>query len=329
MESDAVAGPPRPALPPVGAFLREMLSLGVASIRPALPALVFLCFYRFGMGLFFEFAQQTSTLGYPDERVQLVQLMMSLCAYLPLLVLVYLPFLPLQDAIRRGERRGFLESTRLVLERFPAFLGSGITQLVILLGPLFVFLAAAFAIGEGVNAASGSIPREAAMSIVLLMLVPAICWTLFASAFLVFATPAVILDERGPLASVRESVRLVWRHFWGLQGRFIVWFLLVVLAIVVMSFPSIILTIAGAVAGADPPPLKIARVLWTSAVTAASFPFCVSAMMALYRSLVPGAASARGAGAAAAGAGPAGTAPAPDTPSPDQPNPGASPQIFE
>ncbi|HEX7077948.1 MAG TPA: hypothetical protein VF363_05970 [Candidatus Eisenbacteria bacterium] len=320
MESDAVAGPPRPALPPVGAFLREMLSLGVASIRPALPALVFLCFYRFGMGLFFEFAQGTSPLGYPDERVQLVHLMMSLCAYLPLLVLVYLPFLPLQDAIRRGERRTFLESTRLVLERFPAFLGSGITQLVILLGPLFVFLAAAFAIGEGVNAASDTIPREVALSIILVVLAPAICWILFASAFLVFATPAVILDERGPLASVRGSVRLVWRNFWGLQGRFLVWFLLLVLAIVVMSFPTIILAIAGAVAGADPPPLKIARVLWTSAVTAASFPFCVSAMMALYRSLVPGSTP----GPAPGPPGAVGAAP-----TPEPPDPGASPQIFE
>jgi hypothetical protein len=103
MEWLAPVAPPRPMLPTLGAFLRESLSLGARSIRPALPALVFLGCYRFGMGLYFEVAvRQTTPFGDPDQRAQLLHLMMSLCAYLPLLVLIYLPFLPLQDAIRRG-----------------------------------------------------------------------------------------------------------------------------------------------------------------------------------------------------------------------------------
>lgn len=312
--------PTRPVLPPVGAFLRESLSLGVRSIRPALPAIVFLCFYRFGMGLYFEFAvRQTSPFGTTDQRAQIIHLMMALCAYLPLLVLIYLPFLPLQDALRREERAGFLDSVRRVLERFPALAGSGVIQTLVIGVPSTVLVM----VGALFVAGAGTVSQEAAAAAVLLLLLPVLGWVALASFYFMFATPAVILDEAGPVGSIRASVSLVWRHFWGLVGRFFVWTVVAVLAYVVATFPATLLQIGAAVSGGEePPPAKVARVLWTSVATALLLPFWVSAMLALYRAVVPGAASE----GAAPGGGPAPAAPAPKPIGSDSE---ADPRLFE
>lgn len=335
MELVTPAMPPRPYLPAVGAFLRETLSLGARSIRPALPALVFLCCYRFGMGLYFEVASgRTTPFGEPDERAQIIHLMMSLCAYLPLLVLIYLPFLPLQDAIRRQERLGFLDSVRRVLERFPALAGSGIVQSLVIGIPSAIVLL----VGAAFVAGAGAVSQQAAAVAVLLLLVPVGIWIALASAYFTFAPPAIILDDSGPIDGTRDSVSLVWRNFWGLMGRFLVWSILATLAYVVANFPSTMLEVGAKVAGTDPIPVKIARVLWTSIVTAVLLPFWVSAVLALYRGLVPGAAAAGGGAATPA---PAVTPPSPEAPapsiapfaptppSPDAPNPEGNPQLFE
>src|SRR6202008_172846 len=125
-----------PPLPPVGSFLTDVFSLGFRSIIPALPALTLLCFYRFGMGLYLAFAaNQESALGLPDQRAAAAHLILTVSAYLPLLVLVYTPFLPLQDALIRGGRKSFLDSIRHVLERMVPFSLSSLAQIVILAAP--------------------------------------------------------------------------------------------------------------------------------------------------------------------------------------------------
>ena len=324
MESFAPAATPRPMLPPVGDFLRETLRLGARSIRPSLPALVFLGCYRFGMGLYFEVAvRQTTSFGHPDERAQAVHLLMSLCAYLPLLVLIYLPFLPLQDAIRRGDRIGFMDSIRRVLERFPALAGSGIVQSLVVGVPALIVLL----IGTAFVAGAGTVSQAAAVMAVVILLVPIGIWVALTGAYLTFAGPAIILDEAGPIEGIRISVAMVWKHFWGITGRFLAWSVLALLAYVVATFPATMLLVGATVTGSDPLPVKISRVLWTSVVTAALLPFWVSAVVALYRALAPGAAVA-GAGATTGTASPA-TGPAPSPTSPDEPNPERNPQIFE
>jgi hypothetical protein len=263
------------------------------SIGPALPALTLLCFYRFGMGLYLEFAvQQTSPLGYPDDRARAMHLVMTAAAYLPLLLLVYTPFLPLQDALLRGERKGFFDSVRHVLERTLPFGLSMLAQLVILATPVTLLF---FTAGLAMTAIPDA-PEELIAWIMLLLMIPTLTWLAIAAIYLLLATPALVLDGRGPLQSIRFSARTTHHRFWGLLGRLFVAFVLIILATVFFSFPASILAIAARVSGADPPALKIARVLWTSVITAAAFPFSVAALMVLYRSVAP---SGGGAGAAA------------------------------
>ena len=285
METSAspLAAPHR-HLPPVSTFVSDVLSLGVRSLKPAISALLLLCFYRFGMGLYSEFAvQQTSPLGHPDNRAQAAHIILTAAAYLPLLVLVYTPFLPLQDAILRGGRKSFFESVRHVLENMVPFTLSAILQLVILITPVFVmFFVAAAALSTVPEA-----PAEVLAGTLALLILPACAWLGLAGVFMLFATPALVLDGMGPLRSLAFSVREVARRFWGVLGRLIVGFGLVFAAVLLASFPASILKMTALASGFDPPALKIARVLWTSFVTAAAFPFSVAVLMVLYRGVAP------------------------------------------
>ncbi|MGE5175163.1 MAG: hypothetical protein ACM3JJ_02205 [Hyphomicrobiales bacterium] len=318
----------RPLLPPVSGFLRESFSLGNRSIRRALPALVFLCFYYFGTGLYLEFAvKATGPLGEPDARAQIVHLMMSLVAYLPLLVLIQLPFLPLQDTLRRGERIGFLDAIRRVLERFPALAGAGIVQSLVVFVPALLILL----IGAAFVAGAGTVSQEAAMAAVLLLLFPVVAWCALASAYFSFVGPIVILDAGGPLDSIRRSLSLVWGHFWGLAGRVFLFTVLVILGFMVVTFPATMLQVGAAVSGAEPPAVKASRVLWTSVATALILPYWVAALVVLYRSLVPGAEETAPGEAAPPAPGPTvgPSSPDPAARTPDDPETGANPQLFE
>jgi hypothetical protein len=309
-------------------FLREVLSLGSRSIGPAISALILLCFYRFGMGLYLEFAvQQTSPLGFPDERARAAYLILTASAYLPLLALVYTPFLPLQDAILRGGRKSFLNSVRQVLECMVPFGFSSIIQVVILATPVFLmFVLAALALSSVPEA-----PKEVIAGTVVLLIVPACIWVAIAGLFLVFATPALVLDGLGPARSIRFSVAEVARRFWGVIGRLIVGFAMVVFGVVLASFPASMLAMAAAVSGSDLPALKVARVLWTSVVTALAFPFSVAVLMTLYRAVAPAPAvgGVTDAGGGDGGGGAGGEGGEPPRPLPENPPPVAEPHKAE
>lgn len=282
-----------PPLPPVGDFLRDTLSLGRRSLAPALPVLVVLYFYRFGMGLYMIAAGgSTSPMGYPDYQLRAVTWIVAATAYLPLLVLVYTPFLPFQDAIFRGERRGFLDSVKLVLELLWPYGISSFYQIVFIAIPATVIILGAAA----VTMAMGAIPIEMRSILVLLAIVPAGIWIAFAMFLLAFATPLLVLDGRGPMESIRESFSLVRRNFGGLLWRFVVAAALLTLVIVVASFPSTMLSVLSSVAKQKLVGVAIARLIWDSAVGTLAFPFTVAAMIVLYRALVP---SRDGAGEAA------------------------------
>jgi len=319
-------------LPPVSVFLREVLSLGFRSLIPAISALLLLCFYRFGMGLYLEFAgDATSPLGLPDPRAQAAHLILEISAYLPLLVLVYTPFLPLQDAILRGGRKGFLNSMRQVLECMIPFTLSSIAQVVILTTPLVVMIALAAVTLSTVQ----DTPKEVLTGTMFLLVLPAFGWIAIAGLLMLFATPALVLDGLGPLRSIRFSVREVARHFWGIVGRLFVGFLMIFAGVILACFPASILGMAALVSGADPPPLKVARVFWTSIVTALAFPFTVAVLMILYRAVAPAAAVGGGGGGSGGSGdgdggdgGPPGPLPA-NPPPVEEPHQAETPYVFE
>lgn len=299
----------RPSLPPIDTYLRAVMALGFASLRRALPALGFLYFYRLGMDLYLALSSDSfSPLGIYDERTIVVTAAMQLVAYLPMLVLVYTPFLPLQDFILRGEHRSFGAAVRLVLERLVPFVVSVIAQTLLLFGPpLLFFTGAALLLG-----AMPSKPEELVRVLVLASLVPSLLYIIVIGLFLLFAIPSVVLDGRGPFASIRHSFAIVGRHFGGVVGRLIIFTLLLVLAAVAGSLPQAFMQAAAAAASVDHPAFKIAGAIWGAAVSAFLFPFTVAALMVLYRATAPARAGATG--EAAAG---------------EEPRPAASPYRFE
>lgn len=279
----------RPSLPPTDTYLRAVIALGFASLRLSLPALGFLYFYRLGMGLYLALSSDSSSpLGISDERTLIVTVAMQAVAYLPMLVLVYTPFLPLQDSILQGERRTFGASVRLVLERLIPFIVSVIAQGVLLFGPPSLFFCgAALLLG-----ALPSKPEELIRLLVIASLIPSILYLIVIGLFLLFAIPAVVLDGRGPIAAIRQSFGIVGRHFGGIVGRLFVFTVLLIIAAVAGSLPQAILQAVAAAAAVDHPAFKVAGAIWEAAVSAFLFPFTVAALVVLYRAAVPARAGA-------------------------------------
>ncbi|HET9940791.1 MAG TPA: hypothetical protein VFR25_06795 [Candidatus Eisenbacteria bacterium] len=288
----------RPSLPPVSTYLRTVLALGKASIKPGFPALIFLYFYRLGMGLYVALSMdRVQSIDEASSQAVTSAALVQIPAYIPVLVLIYMPFLLLQDGILRGVATTLGSSVRSVLERMLAFLVCAVAQLVIVAGPPFLLFAGAAILVRTIPTR----PEELTRAIGLLAMVPCLIYAILMLFMLWFAFPALVLDRRGPFRSIRVSFSLVASHFGGILGRLIVVLFFVVLAALVLSFPAEILQVVTAVAGGDHPLLKVATVVWTSAVSAFLFPFVMASLVVLYRALVPAASgSAVPAGAAVA-----------------------------
>ena len=301
----------RRVLPPVAIYLRAVAALGLASLSRGLPAVVFLYFYRLGMGLYLAFAMsESSPLGTTNQEAAMTSLAMQGVAYIPLLALVYTPFVPLQESILSGGRRSLLDSVRMVLERFFPFIVSVILQGLLVFGPpLALFAVASTMLHAGPRSAD-----ELTRAVALLALIPCFLWMVLIAVMLMFAVPALVLDSRGPVASIRVSLDLVARHFGGVLGRLTVFFLLAVLVTMVASLPEAILHVASAATGFDAPIFRIARVIWSSAVSAFLFPFSVASLTVLYRALVPAPANAGSPAVAVPGVGAAPAAPGEQAP---------------
>ena len=142
----ASAALPRPAaLPPFGDYIRATFALGRRAIRPALPALVFVYFYRLGMGLFMDFSPSAlgTRAGAPGSAAGFL---MVAAGYLPMLVLVYTPFLPFLDSLLRGGTASFVDAVKQVLEVAWQLLVSLILQVAVVITPVTVLLVAAGAL---------------------------------------------------------------------------------------------------------------------------------------------------------------------------------------
>jgi hypothetical protein len=287
------------SLPPVGEYLRRLFDLGKQSIPVAIPALVFLWFYHFGTELYLEIAGRgTSPLGYPDTEARVYHAMMKISAYLPLLVLVYTPFLPLQDSLLRGQPPNYLASIRHVLERLVPFIISAVLQFLIVVTPIAVVLG----IMVLALAPVPTLPPEVAALIAVTVAIPSILWVFLAAMFLVFAVPAVVLDGHGPVSSIAVSFRMVAGHFWGIFGRFLVFFLLLFVFVMIAAVPAMILTAGGSLLAQAGSIFRIGAILWTSLLTALTFPFWVASLIVQYRALAPASGEETVAAAAATGA---------------------------
>lgn len=279
----AVASAPK--LPPFSLYIRAVWNLGKRTMRPALPALALLYFYGVGTGVFLA-VNPDSDLSQAASVASYLPMLASLVAFLPLLVLIYTPFLPLQDSLARGTAITFGRAIRRVLEVAWYFFVSGTIQVLILLAPVVPIAAIAWLIvpGGGGPAPAGAHAAAAALLTVSLSL----AWFAVAAAFTMFATPAVVLDRRGPIRSIGLSLRLVAGHFWAIVGRLLGFLLLVALAAVLASTPISFLTAGVRAAGIqEPTALLILESIWSSAVSALVFPFVVAALLLLYRGLNP------------------------------------------
>jgi hypothetical protein len=284
MATDETVVYARRPLPRVGEYLRALYDLGRKSIPAALPALVFLWFYHFGTSLYLELAGgATSPLGFRDNQALIVQLFMKVSAYLPLLVCVYTPFLPLQDSLMRGQRITFVEAIRHVLERLVPFALSVLLQMAIAFIPVVLIVGLLLAVVTPFP----DLPRGIVAMLALVTVGPILVWLFLSGMFLVFAVPAVVLDGYGPVRAITMSARLVAGHFWGIFWRFLVFFLALFVAVIVASIPAAIFAAMGAVVTREEFGFRVVTLLWTGLVTALTFPFWVGALIVLYRSLAP------------------------------------------
>jgi hypothetical protein len=162
-------------------------------------------------------------------------------------------------------------------------------------------------------------------------LIPACIWVAIAALFMLFATPALVLDKLGPIRSIQFSVREVARRLWAVIGHLIAGFAMLIFGIILASFPAYMIAMTAAVAGSDLPALKIARVLWTSAVTALAFPFSVAVLMTLYRAVAPApVVGGTGDGGGSGGDGGEEPRPIPENPPPvAEPHQAETPYVFE
>jgi len=286
----AVIGPARAGtpLPQVGKYFRAIVDLGRRTFRPALPALLFLYFYRLGLGVYVALSDYT----YPEGRDAIGAFLPQVAimgTFVPLLLLIYTPFLPLQDGLLRGRAMSFTAAIRHVFEVAWNFMLSGIVQVLILFTPLV-----AVCIVAGAMISLGRADPEAARAVaVAFVLVTGFAWMLVGSLFLMFATPAVVLDGEGPVRSVSMSIRLVRGHLAGLVGRLLAFVFIATIAYVFAMMPSAMLTAAERVSEVTSVPFRVAGVIWSSAVDTVSFPFWVASLMVLYRALVPPASEAQ------------------------------------
>jgi len=273
----------RPALPRYSDYLRSVIALGRRAIRPALPAIGFLYFYRLGMGIFLEFSSRSA--WPPGETDRMVfAVLLTLGGLLPLLALIYTPFLPLQDALLRGREIGFLQAIKRVLEVAWNFMVSSLAQSLIAFLPLAIVFVAALAM-QGSNA---PIPGAKLAATFLVLTAPiGALWAMVATLFLCFATPAVVLNGEGPFHSLKTSAALVRGHVGGILGRFLAFAFLAVIAYMAASLPSAFILAMEGASQVSPIPFRIAGVVWSSAVDSLLFPFWVAALLVLYRALAP------------------------------------------
>ena len=284
----AVVGPARARLPSIADYVGAIWNLGRRSLAPGLPALAFVYFYRLGLGAYLTLSDTTYPQGM-DALGMIGPQLAVVAAFVPLLLMIYTAFLPLQDGILRGRPVNFLGAIRRVFETAWNLTLSGTVQAVILLLPFAVLC---FIAGLALPDAGGE-ANPSGLVVMSFVLLAGLAWGLVASLLMAFATPAVVLDDEGPIQSLGTSFRLALSHLGGILTRFIGFGFLAFVIYFMVRMPATILTNATLASGVSSVPIKLAALIWASAVDTLFFPFWVAALVVLYRALVPPAAATR------------------------------------
>lgn len=270
-------------LPGVADYLRAVWDLGKSSIRPALPALAFLYFYRVGVGAYTAVASRTSVLEGATAADLVPRLAVAL-SLLPVFLLIYTPMIPLQDSLLQGRPMTFLASARRMTEQGWALTLSGIIQGFALAAPFLVICVAAVLLAP---MSQGTPLDPSRLFLVAAVALLGLFGVFVVALLLMFATPALLLDGEGPLQSIGTSMRLVLGHLGGILGRVLAFFFLTFVLLVMLTMPTQILSQVSSISGGPTMAIKIAAVIWTSALATALFPFGVASLIVLYRALVP------------------------------------------
>jgi len=303
METVGAPVAPRVSLPRVGDYLQSVWDLGRRSIRPALPALTFLYFYRVGVGAYLAVANRTFSVQNATD-VDILPGLAVAASVLPLFLLVYTPMLPLQEGLLEGRPIPFLAAARRALESAWSLTLSGLVQGVALFVPfLIVCIGAALMIPLGSGATSGlgsvlgagSELNTARLLGVVIAAILGVVGMLVVGVLLMFATPAVVLDGQGPIQSIASSVRLVLSHLGAVLSRVLAFAFLSFVILILLTLPTGILEQVSEISGGVSLPVKIASVIWSSAVAVLFFPFGIASLTVLYRALVPAAGGTHGA----------------------------------
>jgi hypothetical protein len=134
------------------------------------------------------------------------------------------------------------EAWRLVKGRIPALFGVVGLMAVIMLVPVIVFVLLIVALS--LNASGDDLGWLAGLTI--LFLIAYLCYYLFFRTRFALASPAVVLEGRGPIDAMRRSWHLVSGDFWRVFGILLLTSLLVGLVATILSVPF---TIAGTLFG--------------------------------------------------------------------------------
>ena len=274
----------RPSLPAVGAFLSAVWDLGLKSFRAALPALAFEYFFYLGAKLYLEFTMEPGGIRDPQFLTEMVMLTV---ASIPLLFVVYAPVLLVEDAVHRGSELSYWSATIQVLRRVVPLAALIVFQGLILFGPPLLLLGGVGLMVRSFPSIPGAELGRYVQAATFIALVPCAVYFLVIGFLQFFAQPALIMDSKGPIAAIRSSFSLVASHFGGLLGRLFVFLVVYVVASVALSLPIAFLGVMTALSGAAHPVVKVASVIWESAVSAAMVPFQLAAVLILYRSVRP------------------------------------------
>ncbi|PZG25505.1 hypothetical protein C1I98_34585 [Spongiactinospora gelatinilytica] len=157
------------------------------------------------------------------------------------------------------------EAWRSVRPRVPALFGMIILSGLIMLAPLALVVPLLM----GMAAGTGDYGTFMLATLVFILLF--IVWAFFIYARLAFAAPAVVLERRGPIDSMRRSWRLVSGGFWRVLGILLLTYLIVLIISYVLNIPfAIIGTIVGATGAGTTGSIALAALLFAIGGTVAA-----------------------------------------------------------
>jgi len=204
----------------------------------------------------------------------------------------FLLLLPLQDSLELGDPANERAAARAVFRRSGALAVSGLVQAAIVLGPpavLFVTLTTREV--QAVLATGGTLDAQTLLTVQAAVLrgsMAACCaWLAITNALFLFAAPLLLLENRGPLRSIRLSAALFVRRVFPDWARFLSIALLWGLLYVAVVLPESEILRALAHLPRWSFLRSVLPAAWTAASTALALAYGTAGLVILFRRLVP------------------------------------------